>query len=118
MGEPQSTDLMTPAAYQILLSLADQPRHGYAIMQEVEERSDGHVRLGPGTLYRSIKQLRAAGLIAAEANPGSDEEANERRRVYRITESGLNALSSEARRLERLVTQARGKGVLDPARPA
>jgi DNA-binding PadR family transcriptional regulator len=118
MGAPQSTDLMTPAAYQILLSLADRPRHGYAIMQEVDERSDGHVRLGPGTLYRSIKQLRAAGLIAADANPGSREEGNERRRVYRITESGLNALSGEARRLERLVKQARGKGVLDHARSA
>jgi len=118
MGEPQSTDLMTPAAYQILLSLADQPRHGYGIMQEVDERSDGYVRLGPGTLYRSVKQLRAAGLIVAEAEPATGKDANERRRVYRITESGLNALSNEARRLERLVKQARGKGVLDHARPA
>jgi len=115
MGVPQSTDLMTPAAYQILLSLADRPRHGYGIMQEVDTRSDGHVRLGPGTLYRSIKQLRAAGLIAADESQGPGEDGNERRRVYRITESGVSALSNEALRLELLVKQARGKGVLDHA---
>ncbi|UCG88041.1 MAG: PadR family transcriptional regulator [Gemmatimonadota bacterium] len=117
MGEPPSTDLMTPAAYHILLSLADRPRHGYGIMQEVDTRSAGHVRLGPGTLYRSIKQLRSAGLIEADANQASSD-ANDRRRVYRITERGLNALTNEARRLEQLVAQARGKGVLDHARPA
>jgi DNA-binding PadR family transcriptional regulator len=116
--ERHSADLMTPAAYQILLSLADSPRHGYGIMQEVEKRSSGQVRLGPGTLYRSIKQLRTAGLIEAKGNDGSRDPGNERRRVYRITETGLDALSEEARRLEQLVAQARSKGVLDHPRPA
>lgn len=118
MTERHSADLMTPAAYQILLSLADSPRHGYGIMQEVERRSGGQVRLGPGTLYRSIKQLRTERLIEAEASRASEQPAHERRRVYRITETGLDALSAEARRLEQLVAQARRKGVLDHARPA
>ncbi len=104
---------MTPAVYQILLSLADGDRHGYGIMQEVDERTDGEMRLGPGTLYRSIKGLRKAGLIealeVAEPKGGGDD----RRRFYRITVSGRKMLENEARRLARLVAQAETKRVLD-----
>ena len=104
---------MTPAVYQILLSLADGDRHGYGIMQEVEERTDGEMRLGPGTLYRSIKRLRKARLIEGlEASELIGEDAD-RRRFYRITASGRKMLEDEARRLARLVAQAETKRVID-----
>lgn len=101
---------MTPAVYQILLSLADGDRHGYGIMQEVEERTDGEMRLGPGTLYRSIKRLRKACLIEGSELIGEDDD---RRRFYRITASGRKMLEDEARRLARLVAQAETKRVID-----
>ncbi len=104
---------MTPAVYQILLSLADQDRHGYGIMQEVDERTDGEIRLGPGTLYRTIKRLRKAGLIEASEVSESKAEDDDRRRFYRITASGRKLLEDEARRLARLVAQAETKRVID-----
>lgn len=104
---------MTPAVYQILLSLADGDRHGYGIMQEVDERTDGEIRLGPGTLYRSIKGLRKAGLIEALEVAAPKREEDDRRRFYRITLSGRNMLEDEARRLARLVAQAETKRVFD-----
>ena len=104
---------ITPAVYQILLSLSDEDRHGYGVMQEVDQRTDGEIRLGPGTLYRSIKRLRKAGLI--EGLEGSEliGEDDDRRRFYRITVSGRTMLENEARRLARLVAQAETKRVLD-----
>ena len=104
---------MTPAGYQILLSLADRDRHGYGIMQEVDERTDGEIRLGPGTLYRTIKRLRKAGLIEASEISESKAEDDDRRRFYRITASGRKMLEDEARRLARLVAQAETKRVID-----
>ncbi|MCH6547981.1 MAG: helix-turn-helix transcriptional regulator [Gemmatimonadetes bacterium] len=104
---------MTPAVYQILLSLADGDRHGYGIMQEVDERTDGEIRLGPGTLYRSIKGLRKAGLIEALEVAAPKREDDDRRRFYRITLSGRSMLEDEARRLARLVAQAETKRVFD-----
>ncbi len=104
---------ITPAVYQILLSLTDQDRHGYGIMQEVDHRTDGEIRLGPGTLYRSIKRLRKAGLIEALEGSDSVGEDDGRRRFYRITASGRTVLENEARRLARLVAQAETKRVID-----
>ena len=104
---------MTPAVYQILLSLADGDRHGYGIMQEVEERTDGEMRLGPGTLYRSIKRLRKARLIEGLEASELIGEDDDRRRFYRITASGRKMLEDEARRLARLVAQAETKRVID-----
>ena len=104
---------ITPAVYQILLSLADGDRHGYGIMQEVDERTDGEIRLGPGTLYRSIKRLRKAGIIEASELSDSVGDDDDRRRFYRITASGRTMLENEARRLVRLVAQAETKRVLD-----
>ena len=109
---------MTPAVYQILLSLADEERHGYGIMQEVDARTAGEVRLGPGTLYRSIKRLRKAGLIEAAGDPLSGGDDEDRRRFYRITEPGRDVLGNEARRLARLVEQAQTKNVIDGLREA
>jgi DNA-binding PadR family transcriptional regulator len=100
--------------FEILLALADGERHGYAIMREVAHRSAGAVRIGPGTLYGSIKRLLAAGLIE-ETDARLDDE---RRRYYRISALGRRAAAAEARRMERLVTVARAKRLLGRPEPA
>ena len=103
---------LTPAMFHILLALADRERHGYHIMQEVEERTEGKVRLGPGTLYGSIKRMLAAGWIEeTEERPDADLD-DERRRYYRLTDFGYRIASAEAERLERLVKSARVKKLL------
>lgn len=105
---------LTPAAFHILLALADEERHGYGIMLEVAQRTQGATRLNSGTLYRSIKQLLAAGLIAeSEERPDPDLD-DERRRYYRLTAPGRAAAEAEAARLEQLVGLARAKRLLPP----
>src|SRR5262245_36170897 len=91
----------------IMLALADGPRHGYAIKQDVEERTGGSVRLGPGTLYEAIQRLEDGGLIAGApaSDPANGQEAQ--RRYYRLTERGWNTLRSEIGRLSLLVDHAR-----------
>jgi DNA-binding PadR family transcriptional regulator len=91
----------------ILLALAEGTKHGYAIKQDVEERTEGAIRLGPGTLYEAIQRLEESGLIAetAPATPANGQEAQ--RRFYRLTERGWSTLRSEVRRLGTLVDQAR-----------
>jgi DNA-binding PadR family transcriptional regulator len=103
---------LTPAMFHIMLALADRERHGYHIMQEVEERTEGRVRLGPGTLYGSIKRMLAAGWIEeTEERPDRDMD-DERRRYYRLTDLGYRIATAEAERLERLVKSARVKKLL------
>lgn len=103
---------LSPAVFHILLALADEERHGYGIMQEVERRTDGAVQLGPGTLYGAIKRLLKNGLIE-EIDERPDPELNdERRRYYRLTDLGVGVLSAEAARLDELVRQARAKQLL------
>ena len=103
---------LTPAMFHILLALADRERHGYHIMQEVEERTEGKVHLGPGTLYGSIKRMLAAGWIEeTEERPDADLD-DERRRYYRLTDFGYRVAGAEAERLERLVKSARMKKLL------
>ena len=103
---------LSPAVFHILLALADEERHGYGIMQEVERRTDGQVQLGPGTLYGAIKRLLKNGLIE-EIDERPDPELNdERRRYYRLTDFGVGVLSAEAARLDELVRQARAKQLL------
>ena len=97
---------LQPAAFHILLALAGGERHGYALIAEVESLSDGAVRLGPGTLYGSIKRLLAQGLIAeteARPDPALDDQ---RRRYYELTAAGRAVLSVEATRLARLASIA------------
>jgi DNA-binding PadR family transcriptional regulator len=96
----------------ILLTLADGPHHGYAIKQAVEERTDGAIRLGPGTLYEAIQRLEEAGLIAEAAadEPVNGQEAQ--RRYYKLTERGWVALRAELRALGSLVDYARGNARL------
>lgn len=101
---------LTEAMFLILVAVADEDRHGYAIMQEVEEETGGRVRLGPGTLYRSIKRLLERGLIVqSDRKPEPDED--ERRRYYRITDPGRSAALAEAERLEKLLGLARRRSL-------
>lgn len=102
---------LSEAVFQILLALSDRSLHGYGIMGEVEERTGGRVRLGPGTLYGAIKRLREQGVveeIEGEAS-GADDD---RRREYRLTAFGREVALLEAKRLEGLVRAARTKRLL------
>jgi len=98
--------------FHILLALADRERHGYHIMQEVEERTEGKVRLGPGTLYGSIKRMLADGWIEETEERPDPEMDDERRRYYRLTAFGYRLATAEAERLARLVKSARLKKLL------
>jgi DNA-binding PadR family transcriptional regulator len=106
--------ILTPAGVHILLSLADGNRYGLEIVEEVEERTGGEVKLGPGTLYGAIKRLRAAGLIRDSLPSPGHVPTDSRLRVYRITDPGRIALRKEAMRLEAIVSTARLKAVLGP----
>ena len=99
---------LSDAVFHILLCLADGPSHGYAILQEVEARSDGAVRMGTGTLYSAVKRLREADIIEEHRTPGGDS----RRREYTLTPLGRAVLRAEASRLESLLRIARSKAVL------
>jgi DNA-binding PadR family transcriptional regulator len=103
---------MTPAAFHILLALADEERHGYGIMLEVAQRTRGSMRLNSGTLYRSIKQLLAMGWIVESDERPDPAMDDERRRYYRLTATGRAAATAEATRLEHLVGIARSKHLL------
>lgn len=105
---------LSPTVLHILLALTESPRHGYAIKQEVESRSHGAVRLGPGTLYEAIQRLLDAQLIreaSADADPVNGQEAQ--RRYYHLTARGRRLLRQEIDELGRFVDYAQGK--LEPA---
>lgn len=105
-------DPLPPAAFQILLSLAEADLHGYAIMRQVAEQTGDRMRLGPGTLYSSIQSLLEEELI--EEINGSDGESadQDRRRVYRLSSSGRKLARKEAERLASLLRVARAKSIL------
>jgi DNA-binding PadR family transcriptional regulator len=109
---PDEVPPLTPAVFHILLALAEGERHGYGIMQEVEKNSCGNIRLGPGTLYGSIKRMLADGMIEESSERPDPGEDDERRRYYRLTRSGRRAAIAEAERLERLVAEARLKKLI------
>ncbi|MGD8330369.1 MAG: PadR family transcriptional regulator [Acidobacteriota bacterium] len=110
--KPTPSADVTPAMFHILLALAEGPRHGYAIMQEVERSTHGEMRLPPGTLYRSIKRLLDDGLIEESGGP-DDDDTDERRRYYELTADGRGVAVGEARRLAEIVGLARAKNLLD-----
>jgi DNA-binding PadR family transcriptional regulator len=103
---------LTPAIAHILLAVADEPRHGYAIMQEVARLTDGAARMGPGTLYGTIKRLLAARLVEDAPGAAGHGDGDERRRYYRITALGRRVLEAETARLALLLGAARAKRVL------
>jgi DNA-binding PadR family transcriptional regulator len=108
---PEKLLPLSNAEFHILLAIADEERHGYAIMQEVRESTQGLIRLGPGTLYRSIQELLQKNLIVESGRyPVANED--QRRRYYRISSFGRRVLSAEARRLSEAVALAKSKRVL------
>ena len=113
MKENQLTKTpLTPAVFHILMALADGEKHGYSIMKDVESQTDGHLKMGPGTLYGSIKRMLAAGLIEESDERPDPAMDDERRRYYRLTALGQEVLAQESLRLEQAVQVARQKNVL------
>jgi DNA-binding PadR family transcriptional regulator len=120
--EPHAHLPLTPVVLHILLALADGERHGYAIAHEIEETTQGQVRMGPGTLYGSMQRMLASSLIE-EALPNrrpseSSESDDSRRRYYRMTTFGRRVLGLELERLASVVRVARQKHLLGGAKPA
>ena len=101
---------LPPAVFHILMALADEDRHGYAIIQEVKARTNGEVRLSPATLYRSIQRMLDDDLIVEVNERPAPELDDERRRYYRITKFGTTVAREEANRLTELVRLARASG--------
>lgn len=110
--EPQPEDLLPlpEATFHILMAVAEDDRHGYAIIQDVSTRTAGALKLSPGTLYRSIQRMLEQGLLEETAERPAAELDDERRRYYRITAFGRQVAKAEARRLAQLVRLARESG--------
>ena len=113
--QPVTTDAdallpLPPATFHILVALADEDRHGYAIMQDVTARTGGALKLSAGTLYRSIQRMLEQGLIAEISARPAPELDDERRRYYRITPFGRAVAKAEARRLAQMLKLARASG--------
>ena len=110
---------LTPAVFHVLLALADGERHGYAIMQEVAESTGGRIKMGPGTLYGTIKRLLAARMIEESDERPDPELDDERRRYYRLTGLGQRAVRAEALRYAEVAEVARRKRLMGkPGRAA
>ena len=103
---------LTPAVFHIMLALAHGPRHGYALMPEVERLTNGRLQLGPGTLYRSIQRMLVDGLIEELDYPYDVTSEDERRRYYRLTKLGKQVAQAEAERLAAVVDAAIERGFL------
>ena len=116
--DPEELLPLTPAVFHILLALADGERHGYGIMQEIAARTEGKLRMGPGTLYGSIKRMLADGLIQESGERPDHALDDERRRYYQLTDLGRRVVAAEAQRLAQLVNVARAKRVLPNPEPA
>ena len=110
--DPEALLPLTPPVFHILIALADGERHGYAIMRQVSEDTDGALQLGPGTLYGCLKRMLAAGLVEESDWRPDPELDDERRRYYRITDFGTRVVRSEAKRLAAAVTAARARRLL------
>src|ERR1044071_5879865 len=111
-NDPSSQLPLTPVVLHMLLALAGerQGKHGYALAKEVEDVSEGQIRMGPGTLYGSIQRMIDSGLIEETSRRASEED--DRRRYYRMTAFGRRVLELEVARLEAVITIARSKNLL------
>jgi DNA-binding PadR family transcriptional regulator len=111
-SEPSVDDLLPlqPATFHILMALAEEDRHGYAIIQDIAVRTDGAIKLSAGTLYRSLQRMLEQGLIEETEDRPAPDEDDERRRYYRMTKFGASVARAEARRLQDLVRMARASG--------
>jgi len=102
---------LSPAMFHILMSIAEEERHGYAIIQDVAASTNGELRLSPGTLYRSIQRMLEQGLIVESRRRPARELDDERRRYYRITPLGITTARAELRRMAKLVRLGRDRGL-------
>lgn len=110
-SSPDALLPLPPATFHILVALADDDRHGYAIMQDIAARTGGDLKLSAGTLYRSIQRMLEQGLIEELSERPAPELDDERRRYYRITRFGTAVAKAEARRLAQMLRLARSKGL-------
>ena len=101
---------LPPVTFHILVALAEEDRHGYAIMQDIAQRTDGALKLGAGTLYRSVQRMLEQGLVTEVNTRPAPEMDDERRRYYRITAFGRTVAKAEARRLAQMLKLARASG--------
>ena len=109
--DPDALLPLPPATFHILLALVDQERHGYAILQDIESRTGGELRLSAGTLYRSIARMVEQGLISEVSRRPPPRNDDERRRYYRVTPFGRNVARAEMARLAELIRLARARGL-------
>ena len=109
---------LTPAVFHVLLALAEGERHGYAIMQEVAASTEGRSKMGPGTLYGTVKRLLEARLIEESDERPDPRLDDERRRYYRLSGMGQRVVRAEAERYAAMVEVARGKKLIGKAGPA
>jgi DNA-binding PadR family transcriptional regulator len=107
----QDIQPLTTAMFHVLLALADGDKHGYAILKEVELRTNGEVQLGTGTLYGIIKRLSLNDMIVEVRHAGAKND-DPRRRYYKLTDIGRETAVAEAKRLEKLVADARSKRLI------
>jgi DNA-binding PadR family transcriptional regulator len=110
MENPDALLPLPPATFHILMAVAEEDRHGYAIIQDVEQRTEGALKLSAGTLYRSIQRMLEQGLLEETRERPAPEFDDERRRYYRITAFGALVARAEARRLRQLVKWAKARG--------
>ena len=110
-GDPHGLLPLPATTFQILVAVADEDRHGYAIMQDVAERTRGELRLSPGTLYGSIRRMLEEGLIVELSDRERPDADDERRRYYRITAFGRSVAQAEVARLATLLRQAKAAGL-------
>jgi DNA-binding PadR family transcriptional regulator len=103
---------LPPATFHILMALADDTRHGYAIIQDVAARTDGALTIQAGTLYRSIQRMLEQGLVVETLTRPAAGGDDERRRYYRLTPFGRSVAQAEARRLEQMIRLARASGLV------
>ena len=103
---------LSPQVFQILVSLLEGPRHGYAVIQDIRDRTGDEVRLTASTLYDALARLHDQGWIDETDGPGADQPVEGRRRYYRLTAAGRDAARQEAARLERLLATVRGTPLL------
>ena len=114
--EPENLLPLNPSVFHILLALSDGDLHGYGIMQEVAEHSEGQIKLGPGTLYGAIKRLLSERLIVEVDERPDPEMDDERRRYYRLTDFGQKVLKAEVRRLSKMLSVAQSKRLIPKRR--
>jgi DNA-binding PadR family transcriptional regulator len=116
--DPKVNLPLTPALFHVLLALADEDKHGYAVMKEVARLTAGAVTLSAGTLYGILRRLVSDGMVVEKSERPAPELDDERRRYYHLTEFGRGVAQAEAERLEDVLTLARAKHLVVRPRPA